>query len=85
MKPAPGRSWVSGIRLLGGCLRGVRVLAGAAPPNSFLILADDRGDETLGGNGGTSDKTPTRDQLAARGVGFDHCLCHGAALRRACH
>ncbi|MCP4611767.1 MAG: sulfatase-like hydrolase/transferase [Planctomycetes bacterium] len=42
-------------------------------PNIILIMADDLGYECIGGNGGTSYKTPVLDDLAATGVRFEHC------------
>jgi arylsulfatase A len=42
-------------------------------PNIILIMADDLGYETLGANGGSSYETPHLDQLAARGMRFEHC------------
>jgi arylsulfatase A len=36
-------------------------------------MADDLGYETIGANGGSSYQTPHLDQLAARGMRFEHC------------
>jgi arylsulfatase A-like enzyme len=52
----------------------------ADQPNVVLILADDVGCEPLGCYGGTSHQTPNIDDLAQRGMRFDHCysmpVCH---------
>ena len=42
-------------------------------PNIIVIMADDLGYETVNANGGTSYQTPQLDQLAARGIRFEHC------------
>src|SRR5262245_55645516 len=47
--------------------------AAAEKPNVILILSDDFGYECVGANGGTSYQTPHLDQLAARGMRFEHC------------
>jgi len=46
---------------------------GAAPPNIVLIMCDDMGYEGVSAYGSPSYKTPNLDQLAARGMLFDHC------------
>ena len=52
---------------------GIRAQAAqAARPNIVLIMADDLGYECLGCYGGTSYKTPNLDELARRGVRFNH-------------
>lgn len=43
------------------------------PPNIVLIMADDLGYECIGANGGTSWSTPVLDDLAAKGMRFEHC------------
>lgn len=42
-------------------------------PNIILIMADDMGYECLSCYGSTSYSTPNLDQLAAKGIRFDHC------------
>lgn len=42
-------------------------------PNIVLIMADDLGHECLGCYGGTSYETPVLDELAGKGVRFEHC------------
>lgn len=44
-----------------------------AKPNIVLILADDFGYECVTANGGQSYRTPNLDNLASRGVRFEHC------------
>ncbi len=46
----------------------------AAKPNVLLILADDLGVECLSSYGGTSNKTPHLDKLAAQGMRFNRCF-----------
>lgn len=47
--------------------------AGADRPNIVLIMADDLGFECIGANGGESYQTPVLDDLAERGMRFEHC------------
>jgi arylsulfatase A-like enzyme len=50
------------------------LLAAEAPrPNIILIMADDLGFETLGTYGGESYETPHLDQMAEKGMRFEHC------------
>ena len=42
-------------------------------PNIVLIMADDLGYECLGCYGGISYETPVLDDLAGKGVRFEHC------------
>lgn len=42
-------------------------------PNIVLIMADDMGYECLGVNGSLDYSTPRLDQMAARGLRFEHC------------
>ncbi len=49
-----------------------RIEAAETRPNIVLIMADDLGYECLGCYGGTSYKTPNLDELARRGVRFNH-------------
>ena len=42
-------------------------------PNIILIMADDIGVECFGSYGGTSYQTPVLDNLAKRGMRFEHC------------
>ncbi len=42
-------------------------------PNIILIMADDLGYETIGANGGTSYRTPHIDEIATKGIRFEHC------------
>lgn len=42
-------------------------------PNVILIMADDLGFETLGSYGGESYQTPHLDQMAEKGMRFEHC------------
>ena len=46
---------------------------GTAKPNIILILADDLGYDCIGANGGQTYKTPELDQMAQRGMRFEHC------------
>ena len=41
--------------------------------NVILIMADDLGYECLGCNGGLSYNTPNLDEMAAKGMRFEHC------------
>lgn len=43
-------------------------------PNVILIMADDMGYECLGSYGSLSYLSPELDQLAARGIRFEHCI-----------
>lgn len=45
----------------------------ARQPNIVLIMTDDMGFECLSVYGSTSYKTPRLDQMAAKGMRFDHC------------
>jgi arylsulfatase A-like enzyme len=45
----------------------------AVRPNVVLIMADDVGYECFGANGSTQYKTPRLDEMARRGVRFNHC------------
>ena len=62
---------------LGVAALGLPVLGKAAPaatkPNIIVLLIDDMGYECIGANGCTSYKTPVIDNLAAKGVRFEHC------------
>lgn len=43
------------------------------PPNIILIMADDLGYETIGANGGSSYQTSELDDMAEKGIRFEHC------------
>jgi arylsulfatase A len=45
----------------------------SSKPNIVLIMADDMGYETLTCNGGQSYRTPVLDELARKGMRFEHC------------
>ena len=47
-------------------------------PNIILIMADDMGYECIGANGGTSYATPNIDNMAKKGVRFEHCYSNPA-------
>ena len=42
-------------------------------PNIILIMADDLGIECVGTHGSLDYKTPVLDELASRGIKFNHC------------
>ena len=55
------------------CSPGTNATNPEAFPNVILIMADDLGYECIGANGSTSYKTPHIDQLAMKGMRFEHC------------
>lgn len=64
-----------GYLLTGTCL----LVGGAtASPNIIVIMADDMGYECIGANGGTTYATPNIDQMATKGMRFEHCYSNPA-------
>ena len=51
----------------------IGLLVGAQKPNVILIMADDVGQECFPAYGGEDYSTPRLDELAQKGMVFDHC------------
>jgi hypothetical protein len=51
---------------------GAQIPMAVTKPNIVLIMTDDMGYESVGAYGGRTYRTPTLDQLAARGMRFEH-------------